>query len=377
MGLDVDVKTRAIGAVCGLLGFVGSAVAQPTITNTTQGTTHATLADAVSASTNGDVIEIGEGVLYEQGLTLSNRSLTIRGVSASETILDGDHVVGRIFSVRSGSSMVFEKMTMRNGVAQPNGGLGGGAIRCGGDASIIVRDCVLDGNDDNNESFGAVSLATSGSSRFERCVFTNNTGRTATFGMIGPSGAATIAGCLFVNESTGEGVVQNYTDGELRIINCTFVDAQSPVMCILRNGTNALTNCAFDGSATAIVVDNGITTTSFCVFPGATGTNIDGLPTFVDAGSGDYRLAVGSLGIDVGDTLTASSALGLIDLGGAPRLNDDPATVDAGVPMFGMSIDAGAFEYAPATCAADFNEDGLVNTGDVLSFLNVYTAGCP
>ena len=45
----------------------------------------------------------------------------------------------------------------------------------------------------------------------------------------------------------------------------------------------------------------GVLETTRCLYAGATGDNIDGVPTFVDPINGDYRLAAGSLGIDAAD----------------------------------------------------------------------------
>ncbi len=471
MGLEVDAKTRVIGAVCGLLGLVGSAVAQPTITNATQGTTHATLADAVSASNPDDVIEIGEGVLYERGVILANRVLTIRGQGAGQTIIDGDHIVGRILNIRAGSNIVLEDMTLRNGLAQTNGGYGGGAIRVNADAWLTVRDCAFENNHDNDDGFGAIILDSLNPAHIERCVFSANTGFFgASIGVWG-GGPVTVAGCLFTGDN---GLVSVYVspggsgDGA-RLTNCTFADLGTTYGVMANTSDTFLDNCAIDDSTDgAVVVNSGTLTATRCLYPGATGDNIDGVPTFANPGAGDYSLAAGSLGIDAGDSFATATYCEDTTIGGAPRLADDPATTDTGVPIFGETVDIGAYEFGaaqppliegqpvsvlteigstaefsveapdavyfnwykhgvrltddamysgtetptltvsvldgsaaglysakvstsgrvevsvpaglvivPNLCLADFNEDGLVNTGDVLSFLNVYTAGCP
>ncbi len=376
------IASRMSLPACGalLLGALASqGFAQPTITNATRGSSHTTLADAISASMNGDLIEIGAGVLHEQGLILSNKVLTIRGVSAEETIIDGGLITGRIFSVRNGSDVVFERMTLRNGAANTNGGFGGGAIRVGGNAPAVIRECIFEGNMDNGEGIGAIALLTVGDVLVDRCIFRNNSADS--FGSIAwtSGGNVSIVGCLFENEPGDEAVVGVLGAGAHVIVNCTFADVEAPrSIRVVSAGVNIM-NSAFDNSTTEVfdVHLGGFANFSKSVYPGATGDNIAGVPTFVDSAGGDYRLARWSLGIDVGDSVVASTILGVTDLAGGPRLSDDPWTIDSGVPLFGASIDAGAFEYAPVTCAADFNEDGLVNTGDVLSFLSVYTAGCP
>ncbi len=77
-------------------------------------------------------------------------------------------------------------------------------------------------------------------------------------------------------------------------------------------------------------------------FPG-TG-NIDADPLFVDSDGGDYRLSAGSPCIDAGDN--TAIPFKTTDLDGNPRLIDDRATPDTGVPFVnGPIVDMGAYEY--------------------------------
>jgi nitrous oxidase accessory protein NosD len=48
--------------------------------------TYATIAAAISASANGDIIEIAAGTYTESGLTV-NKSLTFRGAGQTSTII--------------------------------------------------------------------------------------------------------------------------------------------------------------------------------------------------------------------------------------------------------------------------------------------------
>lgn len=92
--------------------------------------------------------------------------------------------------------------------------------------------------------------------------------------------------------------------------------------------------------------------------------NIDVDPGFV--GDGDYRLAAGSAAIDAGDNTALDESI-ITDLAGDPRYVDDPDTADTG---FGRApiIDMGAYEFQAATCAADFNGDGVLNVLDFVAF---------
>jgi hypothetical protein len=101
---------------------------------------------------------------------------------------------------------------------------------------------------------------------------------------------------------------------------------------------------------------------------------IDGDPLL--AGPQDPRPMAGSPCLDAGSNPLAPAGVEH-DFDGLPRFVDDPATPDTGIPGRGHSevVDMGAFELqAQAPCRADFNGDGLVDTRDVLAFLNVWSA---
>lgn len=112
--------------------------------------------------------------------------------------------------------------------------------------------------------------------------------------------------------------------------------------------------------------------------------NISADPRFVDTSCGslpvpDIRLGEGSPCID-------AAAAGHYDgpyfdhtyIRRAQGRFVDLASVEdtgAGMPSY---LDMGAMERQVCSdCAADFNQDGEINTLDVLAFLNAWTAGCP
>jgi hypothetical protein len=103
--------------------------------------------------------------------------------------------------------------------------------------------------------------------------------------------------------------------------------------------------------------------------------NIDADPLFVDPIGDDFALGEGSPCIDAADNTAVPDGV-LTDLAGNDRFVDDPGTADTGVSggAGGNAIvDMGAFEMQGASCAADFNGDGVVDTRDVLAFLNAWT----
>ncbi|MCA9254197.1 MAG: hypothetical protein KDA33_01110, partial [Phycisphaerales bacterium] len=98
------------------------------------------------------------------------------------------------------------------------------------------------------------------------------------------------------------------------------------------------------------------------LYAGATGDNIDGAPTFVDAASGDYRLAPGSLGIDAADYNTY-----LTSFGSSSDLSDATRTVDSCIADTGSGLisylDIGAYETQDD--GPDSDGDGVPDACDV------------
>lgn len=103
---------------------------------------------------------------------------------------------------------------------------------------------------------------------------------------------------------------------------------------------------------------------------GYTGTgNVGDPPAFADPDADDFHILPGSSCIDAGDNFALDPSVQL-DFDQAPRYVDDPNTPDTGrgdQPI----IDIGPYEFQ-ASCPADFNNDGSVNTLDFLAFLNAY-----
>ncbi|MEM9082932.1 MAG: hypothetical protein AAGB34_04985, partial [Planctomycetota bacterium] len=153
-------------------------------------------------------------------------------------------------------------------------------------------------------------------------------------------------------------------------VNCTFANPISVNRYLLfLTGVEAeLVNNVFDGSIQSFLVISGSTVAlSNNVFPGAPAGNIDGLPTFIDAGNGDYRLAGGSLGIDYADFGAYQNAGGgIFDLGGNDRTSNDLGTADTGIGVFAF-LDAGAYEFQGSSAQRnpDYNADTFVDIFDI------------
>jgi hypothetical protein len=162
-----------------------------------------------------------------------------------------------------------------------------------------------------------------------------------------------------------------YADFALEIVNSVIwgnTDASDT------DGTNE--QIASDGPLT---IDHSIIENLDPAFPGVANSDAD--PLFVDPSSGDFRPAFGSPAIDSGDTTRVPTDLTL-DLDGNPRVLDDPASNDTGIPAEpgGPVVDRGAFEFvAGPACPADFAPPfGILDLADISLFIDRFReAGRP
>jgi hypothetical protein len=347
------------------------------VTNITQGTDHPTIADGVASANSGDVLELDAHTFVERGIVLNNKDITIRGQGPDLTIVDGDNVVGKIFEFRNGDESTIEGLTMRNGVADTANG-GGAVFLSGLTTSVVFRDCNFKSNDSNGFLYGAIYVE-SAAVIFEHCVFSGSSSNRSASHIGALSGASVTAiQCLFAGDADAQNAITLLDSGSPvsgLFVNCTFADftGQRHIRIVGAGSTGEIIGCIFDDSPStnAFGATNGATilTNSRNVYANATGDNIDGVPTFVDAPNGDYRLAAGSLGIDAAnyDTFAANGG-GLIDLAGAFRLQDDPGVFNTGIGAT-TQLDCGAYEFqgnspSQAQCPGDLDSDGDTDLGD-------------
>lgn len=209
------------------------------------------------------------------------------------------------------------------------------------------------------------------------CVFTENSGDRGG-GAYLYAGEVAFVNTLFLNNLSSDGGGGVYLSEVDRTVvsNCTFVGNQSRDGAIGGSSLNddAVVNCVFGpynlgGSVASMVGVKYSLTLDWIKGEGI----IFDLPRFVDPEHGNYRLRSDSRGIDSGNTLLAIRADSL-DFDGFPRVIDIASVADTGVSEFSV-IDMGMFEYQG--CPGDFNEDGQLNSQDLLTFLNLYANGCP
>ena len=212
---------------------------------------------------------------------------------------------------------------------------------------------------DSNLSWrgGAAWIEGNQTMSFTNCTFTNNTSVDDNGGAIStirgpfvPSGTVTARNCVLWNNHPGEVV--------------GLVDL---VFCNVTNGWPGTGNISADPMFRNLLGPDGVA-----------GTEDD-----------DLRLAPGSPCIDAGD----NSALPAdefdldgegntseplpIDLDGAPRRVNDPATPNTGYPpQAQVIVDMGAFEFTDfPPLLGDVNQDGVVNVVDLLIVINSWGPG--
>lgn len=343
----------------------------PNAYNVTQNAKFPTIQAAVDAANPGDVIELGACTFNEWGFTLAGRNLTIRGQGRDQTIIDGGYG-GRVFSLENDDSS-FEDLTIQRGLATSANG--GGAVQVSHSCEPVFRRVDFRECDGGGQANATVDCAGSFSSlTFDSCRFLDN---------VGGWNSSTAAGfsdwvfvnCLFAGNSGGGYTTRFYDSAQL--VNCTFVNNSDGTAVGQSSATVTVQNCVFDGAnPNGSVVS--LVTTSTSLYPGATGANIDGVPTFVDPNNGDYSLAAGSLGIDAAnyDAYVAAGG-GSEDLAGNPRTHDDLGIADTGVGTL-TYLDIGAFEFqgdTPTLCLGDLNSDNRVDITDLSILLANFSTG--
>jgi predicted outer membrane repeat protein len=224
------------------------------------------------------------------------------------------------------------------------------------------------------------------------CTFVENSARNAGGLILTYDATATVANCLFAgNRNSGEGEAAALYVGDgfggpsfATIVNCTFTQNVAPedggALVVADTSDAVVANCILWGNTPAEVVADPGTTIDVAysnVQGGWEGTgNIDTDALFADPDTGDFALGAWSDCIDAADNTAVPDGV-LTDLAGNPRFRDDPWVDDTGIPGGAGGdaiVDMGAYEFQGASCAADFNADGVVDTRDVIAFLNAWSA---
>ncbi len=370
-----------------------------------------TIQAAIEAAAHGDEILVWPDT-YQERINLLGKAVIVHSQAGPEmTIIDGQRTGTVVTCVNGeGPGTVVEGFTVTGGLAS----LGGGMYN--GGSSPTVRDCVFT---DNEGEIGAAMRNQHGSSPLiERCSFIGNFATHAGGGMINSEGQPVIRDCLFLQntaETFGAVVNLNLEEGSPAFVNCQFLQNESLsvfavtgdgggadwVNCVFSRNTNManpsgqvgtlhgvegetlVANCTFSDNIGAgltedyysmLLVRNSIiwghTVTSIQGSPTVTYSdveggwsgagNIDEDPLFVQAGTDNVRLSVGSPCVDAGDNDSIPPGIDT-DIDGNPRILD--GVVD-------MGAYEGEFDGEPAAAGdSDFDQGEftiLIPNGDTL-----------
>ena len=220
---------------------------------------HATIQEAIDASSDGDTVLVGPGRWMER-LELEGRSITLQGSPGPEpTIVDGSgtgraptltcedgqdgstRIIDMVLVGGKGRNMIprgeiqgggvlvvdaspiFIRCTMRDNHAQY--GSGGGVSIMGGEPLFI--DCKIIKN--TSDHIGGGVLVKEGRPRFVNCTIAGNLAPTGAGVYAWRGTTSTFLGCSFVeNEAAGHGGGITAWDADLELIQCDFSGNRAP-----------------------------------------------------------------------------------------------------------------------------------------------------
>jgi parallel beta-helix repeat protein/predicted outer membrane repeat protein len=371
---------------------------------------------AIDWVTEGDEIIVHPGTYYE-AIDLLGKAITVRSINPEDpavvqsTIINGAgayHVVqcssgetpatvvagftitggnanGHPWDDAYGGGVSFwnsSSPTLMNCLIIDNQAAFGGGVSCRMASNPTLANCTISNNLVFWAHGGGVYCLDNSSPTLTNCRISDNTAPLYGGGVCSDGCNPTLTNCTIIRNSAGEG---GGVLGGGTLTNCTFSGNSADEGGAVYGGCT-LANCVLWGDLGGEVA--GSTTATYCDVQGGWDGqgNIDADPLFVDAEDGDLHLSAGSPCIDAanneavppdtfdldGDDDTTEPIP--FDLDGNPRFVDDPDTQDTGIgdpPL----VDMGAYEYQASPCPADFDDDGDVDTADLLFLLSAWGTG--
>ncbi|ARV06651.1 hypothetical protein BTO04_08050 [Polaribacter sp. SA4-10] len=375
--------------------------------NVGSGETYTTIQSAIDAAGNGDVLLLAAQTFTEQNITITNKSLSIIGVSPASTIVQAHAVAGsatdRVFNITHSSYAEtnfnsFEKLTIRHGnVANSNGNDRGGALFVY-HTTLKLKDCAIESNRVGTTGWGGYGVGGAGVyvqiSNFisENSTYYDNhhTSESRPGDMMGGGAIAffpndqvnymEITNSTFSDNSSGNagGAIMNRptVTNDIRITNSTFVGNSAPyggAYMQMGSGANPqpiyLTNSLFYGNTAPLggsqMYSEQATnwTVNNCLIENTSSGGLAGV--YTDCIVGEDPL-LGTLADNGGFTKTYSIGAG------SPAINSG-TTTSLLLDQRGFSIvgtrDIGSYEYSAResntfTANGNWSENGNWSNGN-------------
>ena len=379
-----NVADSAGGVACSKQSaatFTNCTIAANSSTNSSGGLRcHSSAPTLTNCTISGNLSCTGGGVVCEYDASPTFIDCTISGNE-----VQGGYCRGGGVSCDDGHP-TFTNCTICGNKAQGYSARGGG-VCCINYSSPLLTNCTISGN--SCDYYGGGIACSKSSPTLVNCTVSRNVADSGGGLHCYWGDAPTLTNCTMVANSAVSGAALS-CDSYLHSYPSVVAVSNS----ILWNGVDQVWNA--DGSAVTL---------TYCDVQGgwAGAGNLDADPLFADPDGpdgdpatwedNDYRLAGGSPCIDAADdTAVPADTADLdddgntaertpLDLGGAPRFLDDPATDDTGVsdpPGYPEVVDMGAYEYfvdCDGNGVPDLSEEWLLEAVSVCSGLSHDEAG--
>jgi parallel beta-helix repeat protein len=166
-----------------------------------------TIAAAISASEDGDVIAIAAGTYYEANLDTDNKAITIGSASGNQDVTIDADGGGSVFWIDSGEddTTVIKDLVITGGLASGSWpAIIGGGIYCRDNSSPTISNCTISGN---TAVYGGGGIACQNSSNptITGCMISDNT--TGSYGggiFCDNDSSPTISGCTIEGNTAFE-----------------------------------------------------------------------------------------------------------------------------------------------------------------------------
>ncbi len=211
------------------------------------------IGSAVAAALPGDIILVADGRYRgpsNRDIDFVGKAITLASVNGPERcILDGESKGrGLYFHQAEGQGTIVEGLTIIRGRSSS-----GGAIYCTGNASPVIRNCIVR---DSYASYsgGGIACDYQTSPRIENCIIYSNRSDSQGGGVSCSQSNAVLIGCTLAQNAsnTGGGLYAYYSD--MQVINCTFEKNTASYRAgayYCYRSSPRVTNCVFNGNHAA------------------------------------------------------------------------------------------------------------------------------